>query len=228
MPRIAAGLVAMVAAAMAAALSSARADDPPLSPAQIALFQTEHLKDIAQPVVLEYAFHHHGGPSGDFDDTVTADIRTINGDGGKDVWIDFLTGAHHVNFPPALGFHGNPLLMFFLEHDVVEMRDATGGAAQFFRNRVRQAFVDRAEMRPVEITVDGQKRNATEIVLAPFRNDPDLTRFPVFAEKIYRFILSDAVPGRFYQISTTLPATDAATGAFEESMTYRDERHDQR
>jgi hypothetical protein len=228
MRKTATGLAGMVVAALASALSSAQADDPPLSPAQIALFQTEHLKDIGQPVVLEYAFHHRGGPSGDFDDTVTADIREIHDDGGKDVWIDFLTGAHHVNFPPALGFHGNPLLMFFLEHDVVEMRDATGGAAQFFRNRVRQAFVDRAEMHPVEITVDGQKQNATEIVLAPFRNDPNLMRFPVFAEKIYRFILSDAVPGRLYQISTSLPATDAASGAFEESMTYRDEHHEQR
>jgi hypothetical protein len=227
MRMIAAGVVGLVGVAMAAALSSARADDPPLSPAQIALFQTEHLKDIAKPVVLEYAFHHHGGPDGDFDDTVSADIREIHGDGGKDVWIDFLTGAHHVNFPPALGFHGNPLLMFFLEHDVVEMRDATGGAAQFFRNRVRQAFVDRAEMHPAEITVDGQKREATEIVLAPFRNDADLARFPAFSEKIYRFVLSNAVPGRLYQISTSLPTTDAASGAFEESMTYRDEHHEQ-
>jgi hypothetical protein len=228
MRRNAAGSVGMVVAALAAALSSARADDPPLSPAQIALFQTEHLRDIAQPMVLEYAFHHHGGPGGDFDDTVTADIRELHGDGGRDVWIDFLSGAHHVNFPPALGFHGNPLLMFFLEHDVVEMRDATGGAAQFFRNRVRQAFVDRAEMHPVAIIFDGQKRSATEIVLAPFRADPDLTRFPVFAEKTYRFILSDAVPGRVYQISTTLPAADPASGAFEDSMTYRHERHEQR
>jgi hypothetical protein len=228
MHKIAVGLSGMVVATLAMAPSIARADDPPLSPAQIALFQTEHLKDIAKPVVLEYSFHHHGGPSGDFDDTVTADIREIHDDGGKDVWIDFLTGAHHVNFPPALGFHGNPLLMFFLEHDVVEMRDATGGAAQFFRNRVRNAFVDRAEMHSVEITVDGRKRSATEIVLAPFRDDPTVTRFPVFAEKTYRFILSDAVPGRLYQISTTLPASDAASAAFEESLTYRDERHEQR
>jgi hypothetical protein len=220
--------LAGIVVAMAAAFSSAQADDPPLSPAQVALFQTEHLKDIAKPVVLDYAFHHHGGPAGDFDDTVSADIREIHGDGGKDVWIDFLTGEHHVNFPPALGFHGNPLLMFFLEHDVVEMHDATGGAAQFFRNRVRSAFVDRAEMHPVEITFAGQKRSATEITLAPFSNDPDLARFPGFAEKTYRFVICDSVPGHLYQISTSLPATDGAPGAFEESMTYRGERDETR
>jgi hypothetical protein len=226
MRRTVAGLAGIVAAATAASFATAHAGDPPLSPAQIALFQTEHLKDIAKPVVLDYAFHHHGGPTADFDDTVTADIREIHDDGGKDVWIDFLTGEHHVNFPPALGFHGNPLLMFFLEHDVVEMRDATGGAAQFFRNHVRNAFVDRAEMHPVEITFDGQARSATEITLTPFRNDPAPARFPTFVEKTYRFVLCEAIPGRLYQISTSLPAADGAPGAFEESITFRGE-HDE-
>src|SRR5436309_715359 len=48
MQRIAAGLAGIAAVAMAAAVLSAQADDASLSPAQIALFQTEHLKDIAQ------------------------------------------------------------------------------------------------------------------------------------------------------------------------------------
>src|SRR5215472_1615890 len=129
------------------------ADDRPLSAAQIALFESNHLQEIAKPVVLEYVFRHLGGIAGDFDDKVTADIRSIHPDGKKDIWIDFLTGPHHVNFPPALGFNGNPLLMLFLEHDVTEMREATGGAAQYFRNRIRDAFVDRTEMHPVDITV---------------------------------------------------------------------------
>lgn len=201
------------------------ADDRPLSPAQIALFESNHLQDIAKPVVLEYAFRHLGGIAGDFDDKVTADIRSVHPDGKKDVWIDFLTGPHHVNFPPALGFNGNPLLMFFLEHDVTEMREATGGAAQYFRNRIREAFVDRAEMHDVDIKLDGKTEKATEIALAPFRDDPHLAQFPAFREKTYHFILADAVPGRIYEISTTLPAHDSKA-LFEDAMTYRSE-HDE-
>jgi hypothetical protein len=198
-----------------------RAEDRPLSAAQVALFESNHLEDIAKPVVLEYAFKHMGGTAGDFDDTVTADIRSIHPDGKKDVWIDFLSGSHHVNFPPALGFNGNPLLMFFLEHDVTEMRDATGGAAQYFRNRIREAFVDRAEMHAVDITLDGKPAKATEIALAPFRDDPHFAQFPAFREKTYHFILADAVPGRVYEIRTTLPAGDATKDSFQEAMTYR-------
>lgn len=219
--RIAARLFGVVL--MMAGAGAARAqDDRPLSPAQIALFESNHLKEISRPVVLDYTFQHRGG-KGDFDDKVSADIRAVRPDGKKDVWIDFLTGEHKVNYPPVMDFSGNPLLMFFLEHDVVQMGEATGGASQYFRNRIREAFVDRAEIHPTEITVDGKKANATEIDLAPFRNDPNLQRFPAFSDKVYRFVLSDAVPGAIYRISTSVPNPSASPGLFEESMTYAGE-----
>ncbi|HEX7968157.1 MAG TPA: hypothetical protein VF502_08055 [Stellaceae bacterium] len=213
--------------ALALAPTAASADDQPLSPAQIALFESDHLKDISRPVRLEYAFQHRGGDAGDYADKVTIDIRDINRAGGKDVAVEFLTGEHRMNFPPVTGFHGNPLLMYFLEHDVVEMRDATGGAATYFRNRIRRAFVDAAEMHPVEVTVDGGKRSGTEIVIAPFRGDPHVGRIPGFADKTYRFVLCDAVPGAIYQISTAALGAGSAPKAFEESMTYAGE-HDEK
>jgi hypothetical protein len=128
-----------------------------------------------------------------------------------------------VSFPQVNGFHGNPLLMYFLEHDVIEMRQATGGAATYFRNRIRRAFADGAEMHPVEVTVDGRQQSATEITITPFRNDSLVERFPGVAERTYHFILCDAVPGTLYQISTATPKS-AAPSAFEESMTYSGER----
>ena len=66
----------------------------------------------------------------------------------------FLTGEHHVFFPAVDNFHGNPLLMLFLEHDVREMRDAIGVTATYCRNRIREAFSDRARVADTEATVD--------------------------------------------------------------------------
>ena len=199
--------------------TAAQAEDQPLSPAQIALFESDHLKSITRPARLDYAFEHRGGSGGDYIDKVSADIREVHEDGGKDVAVDFLSGEHRMNFPPVTGFHGNPLLMFFLEHDVIEMRQATGGAATYFRNRIRRAFADGAEMHPVEVTVDGRTQSGTEIVITPFRNDAMVERFPGVADKTYHFILCDAVPGTLYRISTAVGKA-AAPGAFEESMTY--------
>jgi hypothetical protein len=213
--------LAVVALAVCAAAPAGADDDRPLSPAQIALFESNHLKEISHPVVLDYRFRHHGGPEGDYEDKVSADIRAVHPDGRKDVWLDFLSGDRQVNFPPAMGFNGNPLLMFFLQHDVMEMAAVTGGSAQYFRNRIRDAFADGAAMHPAEVTIDGAPQHATEIEVTPFSHDPNLTRFPAFAAKTYHFILSDAVPGSIYEISTTAPGT--APDSFEEGMTYAGE-----
>lgn len=208
----------------------AAADDqpPPLSPAQIALFESDHLKSITKPVRLDYTFEHHGGAD-NFDDKVSETIREVHENGGKDVSVEFLSGEHQMNFPPVNGFHGNPVLMYFLEHDVVELHQATGGAASYFRNRIRRAFLDSADVHPTEVTVDGKTQSATEIVITPFRNDAQIARFPGVAEKSYRFVLCDAVPGTIYQISTSVPKPTAPTGGavpagFGETMTYSGER----
>ena len=221
------GLLIGGALALAAIGPAAAAEDqpPPLSPAQIALFESDHLKSITKPVRLDYAFEHRGG-AGDFTDKVSETIRAVHEDGGKDVAVEFLSGEHQTNFPQVNGFHGNPVLMYFLEHDVVELRQATGGAATYFRNRIRRAFLDGADVHPTEVTVDGKTQAATEIVITPFRNDAQIARFPGVADKRYRFVLCDAVPGTIYQISTSVPKPaaaltgDAVPAAFGESMTY--------
>jgi hypothetical protein len=197
-------------------------DEPSLTPAQVALFESDHLKDISRPVRLEYAFTHQGG-AGDFTDKVTEDIRDVRSDGRKDVWVQFLSGAHQMKFPPAMGFNGNPLLMYFLEHDSVEMQEATGGASGYFRNRIRDAFLH-ADMRPAEVTVGGKTCAGHEIVIAPFRDDPRFAQ-SAFREKSYHFTLCDDVPGTIYRINTTVPAvSNGASGAFEEAMTYEGEQ----
>lgn len=213
-----------VATLLAAVLPAAAADDPPpLTPAQAALFDSNHLKGITRPVKLEYAFKHQGG-TGDFDDIVTADVRNVRPDGHKDVWVQFLTGTHRMNFPPAMDFQGNPLLMYFLEHDVVEMEQATGGTSAYFRNRIRAAFLD-ADMHETKVAIgDGQSCEGHEIVIEPFRTDPHLAGFPAFRDKTYHFTLCDRVPGTIYRISTAVPTVgNGISGAFEEAMTYEGE-----
>lgn len=219
----------VVAAAFATGLVAltplvAAADDVrPLSPAQIALFESDHLHGVGDKAALTYDFEHHG-TDGDFNDHVTETIRAVHDDGTKDVAIAFLTGAHAVEFPMVSEFKGNPLLMYFLEHDVTEMHQATQGSAVYFRNRIRRAFLEGAETHPVTITYDGKQEQATEITVTPFHKDPMIDHFPAFAEKTYHFVLSDAIPGTIYEISTTLPHTDPAAGAFTESVTYAGEQ----
>jgi len=222
-------LALLAGAAIAGAVTAALADEtPPLSPAQVALFESDHLKSIDQPERLEYRFRREStttgtDPTAPYSDKVDLDVRPRD-DGKKDIWVDFLTGDHHKPFPPLMGFRGNPVLMYFLEHDVEEMNQQTGGAAVYFRNRIRQAFVDRAQVKPVEIERDGAQIAATEITLSPFKNDPNLAPFPGVADKRYRFLLSDAVPGSVYEIDATTPGNAGDPPRIKDSMIFDSEK----
>jgi hypothetical protein len=204
-------------------LSAADNDTRPLSPAQIALFESDHLGGIRRAERLEYRFEREAAAAtaedaGPYTDRVDIDVRP-RADGGKDVWTDFLSAERHVPFPPLMDFHGNPVVMFFLERDVGEMHRLTGGTATYFRNRIRQAFVDQAQFKTIELQRDGKAMTATEITLTPFTQDPHVAVFPGLAEKRYRFVLSDAVPGSIVEIQSEAPSK---TGQFstKETMTF--------
>jgi len=202
---------------------AASSEAPPLSPAQTALFETPHLSNIAQPETLDYRFEQTGPAA--FADQVAVHIDQIHPDGTKSVSIEFLTGAHHAFFPAVDDFSGNPLLMAFLEHDVGEMKDQVGVAAAYFRNRIRTAFIDQAQISDTTIQLDGRSVPARRIVLKPFAADHRFDRLPTVQGKTYDFVLSDQVPGQLAELATEVPADPAAGApAWAERLTFVGEK----
>lgn len=212
-----------IAAALVAAPAVAQTDPRPLSPAQIALFQTPHLDNIAHPETLEYRYQRSG--AGAFTDSILERIEKIHPDGTKYVGFTFLTGEHHVFFPAVDNFHGNPLLMLFLEHDVREMRAATGLAAAYYRNRIREAFVDQAKMSDTEVMVDGKSVPARRITLQPFASDPRFKDDPAVRDKTYTFVLAAQVPGMIEELGAEAPGNPAdGTPSLVERITFAAEK----
>lgn len=206
---------------MALALPAAAADPDtrPLSTAQIALFETPHLQNVDRPEALQYRFERDG--AGAFTDSIAERVEKIHADGTKYVGFNFLTGEHHVFFPAVDNFRGNPLLMLFLERDVREMREQTGVAANYYRNRIREAFVDRAEISDVEFTLDGKPLAARRITLQPFSDDERLDRMPEIKGKTYTFVLADQIPGALAELSAEEPANpETGAAAFSERITF--------
>jgi hypothetical protein len=136
-----------------------------------------------------------------------------------------MTGPHRLFFPAVDDFSGNPLLMLFLEHDVQEMKDQTGIAAAYFRDHIRAAFVDRANMSGASITLAGKTVPARLVTLKPFSDDPRLAKLPSFRDKTYRFVLSEAVPGQIETLAAEMPA-DAGSDmpAWSETITFVGEK----
>jgi len=197
------------------AASEARAS---LSPAQLALFETPHLASLRPPVRLDYVFRRDEAGEEPVADTFRLKVRasTAEQDGKRDVFPEFLTGPRALRYPPALGFAGNPLLLFALDRDTRELGAATGGTPTWFRNRFRHALATAAELRPGEIAFDGRRLPATVITLTPYAGEPRAGRFQ---ERRYAFTLSEAVPGWFHAIRAELPAA-GEKGAVVESIVF--------
>lgn len=176
----------------------------PLSPAQVALFETPHLRNVDRAETLDYGFTREG--PGGFTDKVALHIRQVNPDGTKSLAFDYLTGERQVRFPELDNFHGNPLLMLTLERDVNEMKEALGLSTSYFRNKIREAFVTKAAITEASFNLNGAAVPARVITVQPFAGEQRLERIPSVQAKRYSFTLADAVPGMLAEIRIETPA----------------------
>ena len=195
-------------------------DQRPLSPAQIALFETPHLQNVRQTLTLDYAVVRDGPAA--FTDKVAVHVSQIRPDGSKDLRFDFLSGSRRVAYPELDGFRGNPLLMLVMERDVLEMKQTLGLSAAYFRNAIREAFVDAATVADTQVNFDGKMLPAREVSVQPFAHDARLQRLPTVQSKRYTFVLADGIPGSIAEIHVEMPA-DSTTNLppFSERFTFQ-------
>ncbi|MFK7778250.1 MAG: hypothetical protein QM501_09025, partial [Gimesia sp.] len=143
-----------------------------------------------------------------FTDTVQLIVGKTGNSGGKDLEVEFLTGDRHMPAATLTGFHNNAAIMMFLQNDVRELQKATGGSMVYFRNRIRNAFARPLTLQKTSIKFDGRKISTIEIVMSPFPKDPLGARFKQYADRTYRFIMSDDIPGEVFQLGTTTRSPD--------------------
>jgi hypothetical protein len=193
----------------AAALESLVAEvAPPATDAEKLLFEADHLSGLGLPTRLQYRFVWNGGSA--FEDRISLSISAT-----RVAAVDYLSGERHVDFPDVENARGNPLLLYFLEHDLREMQRLTGGSVTYFRRLLRRAFADpKLAVEPVSATVQGHQVAASRVSIEPFRADPSApSRYPRLAGKRYEFVLSSAVPGGIVNVASVLPADGGGEGS---------------
>lgn len=116
--------------------------------------------------------------------------------------------AAPVEVDPAFGYRigdsGNPVVLYFLEREVRELKRLTGGSVSFYRNRIRKALAGEAMVRETQVSYDGRSVKATEIRIDPYVDDPARSRFEKFAERYYVMVLSPEIPGEVYRMKAEL------------------------
>jgi hypothetical protein len=201
-------------ALMLPAQPSAAADD--VSPAEKALFVTNHLATLKPPTTLRYSFRKSGSLEEGFEDKVSISLRAQSDGRCCAAAAEFLSGSRRLALPEVESAEGNPVILYFLERDIREMQRLTKGQPNYFRKRIRMAVYQGATMNETSVGYLGHSVAARQITVAPYVDDPLRARFETLAEKRYVFTLSDQVPGGVVSIRSQVDGTGAPPLLVEE------------
>jgi hypothetical protein len=182
---------------------AAEADSAPVSQAEDAVFNKDHLNALKVGAYLQYSFSKRGTLEAAADDMVTLKITKI-GSNGREVDVKCLSGNRKVDLPLEGELKGNPVILCFLERDIREMKRLTGGSMNYYRKRIRMALAEAAKIRPTTITIEGKSVQATEVMIDPYSNDQARVKFTKHANKTYRFVLSEAVQGGVVELQSVM------------------------
>ncbi|HKX95682.1 MAG TPA: hypothetical protein VJM48_13340 [Methylibium sp.] len=202
---------------LALAPYAALAVDPSqFSKAEKLVFTDNHMANVKAPSGLRYSFAKSGALEAGFQDEVLVEL-----DRSRKVQGSFLTGERKERLPDIELPEANPVILYFLEHDIREMERLTKGKSAYFRKRIRMAMVDEAQVRDTTVSLNGRTLPAQEVTLTPYQSDPARSRYERFANKRYTFTLAKDVPGGVYQIRTVMSGATAADPVMiDEVMTF--------
>jgi len=204
--------LAFIVATLAMTWPAQAADSDQISVAENRLFIDDHLRSLVAPTTLEYTYEKRGTLEDPVDDAARVIVGPAATGGGKSVKVEYLTATRKLELADIDGANANPVILFFLERDLREMHRLTGGSINYYRKRIRMALAEGAQVDAVTRDLGPRRVAATEIRIAPYRNDPARSRYEKFAEKTYVFTLSDDVPGKVVELRSELSTAGDAAG----------------
>jgi len=194
------------------------ADPSQFSVAENRLFIDDHLRGVPGPATLDYVYTKRGSLEDPVDDTARVMVSPSPAGGSPSVKVEYLNGTRKLVLSDIDAANANPVILFFLEHELREMHRLTGGSMNYYRKRIRMALAEDAKIKEVTVSLGPRRIAATEIHIAPYRDDPARSRYEKFAEKIYVFTLSDDVPGKVVELRSELSGPPATSGTPREMV----------
>ncbi len=219
---LARGAIAVMVAVVCTGAPAQDTDRKDFSTAERELLLSDQLAKLKPPRQLVYDFRRSGSLEPGFDDKVT--LRLKAKPGGKACCAadaEFLTGERKLDLPTIEEATGNPVTLYFLEYDIREMKRLTKGSTNYFRKRIRMSLYDGARVDDVSFTFEDKAVSGRQIVVEPYRDDPNRARFESLVRKQYVFTLSGAVPGEVAAIRTVVHPAGGDAAVLKEDMVLR-------
>lgn len=157
------------------------------------------------------------GPS--FEDPIRLHIEKGDIDAARTVRVELFGPARRRASGPFEDVSSNPVLMLFLEHHVEQLSRVFHANSRYFKNAIRAALRDKAEIETVRISVAGQPVMVRQARVRPFLDDPNKARMNGLESLVYTLAVSDEVPGQITELAATAVLPDGST-ALDERLVY--------
>lgn len=164
------------------------------------LFLSDHLTNVEQPTTLHYLYQSKGPGEEGFNDTIDVHVVQVWPDGSKRVEMDYFTGERNRSVPAVDHARGNPVVMLFLQRDVIEMARRTPHPWRYFQKQIKIALQDGAQVVSGQLDYDGRRIQAETITIQPYLHTDGGPGWERYRSKTYRFTLSKDIPGMVYEI----------------------------
>ncbi len=185
------------------------ADEPEFSRANTLLFLDDHLTGPEHSARYVYSTSRTGSQDSDFDDRIIMTAHPVPGSDVKRVAFDLSAENGQTPVPPVERARGNPMIMVFLQSDVLDLAEATGGHWRYFQKHMKLALEHDARVEPVIIDFQGKRMEAYQITVQPYANDQDRrNELGRYRHKTYEFVLSDELPGEIFELRSITPAEE--------------------
>lgn len=179
----------------ATAQPAASAPSDPITASEQALFLSRHLATLHPPATLRYGLKKAGSLEAGFDDEIKLDLVAQPDRSCCSATAAFVRMPQRQPVLQVDAADGNPVIQFFLDHDIAEMRRLTGGSQSYFRKLIRLSLASNAVLKPATLRYRGKDVAGQQIDISPYLDDPNRGRYPKLIGKRYQFLLSTDVPG---------------------------------
>lgn len=202
--------------------SSDVSEEPEFSRANTLLFLDDHLTGPDYSARYVYSSSRAGSEERDFDDRITMTAHAVSGSDAKRVEFDLPAGSSQKPVPAVERARGNPMIMVFLQSDVLELAEATGGHWRYFQKQMKLALEHDARVEPVSIDFQGQSIEGHRITVQPYAKEQARRKeLGPYRNKTYEFLLSDELPGEVFELRSTTPAGEGSEAPVVRQVTLQ-------
>ncbi len=192
--------------------------------AETLLFLDNHLSQIKSSKQFTYSIKSEGKLAKYPEDNIKVFLEFKNKIVSANAELVSGRSADYLNivkFP-----QNNPIILYFLERDILEMQRLTKGQPNYFRKRIRTALAEGPKVKKIEKTFKGKKIPALTFSVKPYATDPlrfspGREKYKRYSKKVYTFVLSDEVPGHVLEIVTDIPVRNNKKLLLKEVLSYK-------